>query len=204
MVTVHTNEARRGSFNARIKGSSLGFGRGTLFSGVKGKWELKELGISAGRQQLLLTWWSVGGPTKSDEIFDLLEWKQCSNAREWKLGNFEWWVMSDGWWVMSDEKVLTKQGLSILNCRELQFPMYPCYSSLESLYISYRCDTLKSFPLHIFPKLHVLRIETCSKMESLSVLEGHHLFDLISLKIEDCPNFLLFPVEDYQPPISYS
>ena len=94
---------------------------------------------------------------------------------------------------MSDEKVLTKQGLSILNCRELQFPMYPCYSSLESLYISYRCDTLKSFPLHIFPKLHVLRIETCSKMESLSVLEGHHLFDLISLKIEDCPNFVAFP-----------
>ena len=37
MVTVHTNEARRRSFNARIKGSSLGFGRGTLFSGVKGK-----------------------------------------------------------------------------------------------------------------------------------------------------------------------
>ena len=37
MVMVHTDEARRGSFNARIKGSGLGFGRGTLFSGVKGK-----------------------------------------------------------------------------------------------------------------------------------------------------------------------
>uniref|UniRef100_A0A7N2KWN9 R13L1/DRL21-like LRR repeat region domain-containing protein n=1 Tax=Quercus lobata TaxID=97700 RepID=A0A7N2KWN9_QUELO len=83
--------------------------------------------------------------------------------------------------------------LSILNCRKLQFPMYPCYYSLESLYISYSCNTLNSFPLHIFPKLRVIRIETYSKMESLSVLEGHHLVDLISLKIEDCPNFVAFP-----------
>ena len=30
-------------------------------------------------------------------------------------------------------------------------------------------------------------------MESLSVLEGHHLIDLMSLKIEDCPNFEAFP-----------
>ena len=30
-------------------------------------------------------------------------------------------------------------------------------------------------------------------MESLLVLEGHHLIDLISLKIEDCPNFVAFP-----------
>ena len=37
MVMVHTDEARRGSFNTRIKGLGLGFGRGTLFSGVKGK-----------------------------------------------------------------------------------------------------------------------------------------------------------------------
>ena len=37
MVTVHTDKARRGSFNARINGSGLGFRRGTLFSGVKGK-----------------------------------------------------------------------------------------------------------------------------------------------------------------------
>ena len=37
MVMVHIDEARRGSFNARIKGLGLGFGRGTLFSGVKGK-----------------------------------------------------------------------------------------------------------------------------------------------------------------------
>ena len=95
--------------------------------------------------------------------------------------------------LKSGSLLTTLKKLSILNCRELQFPMYPCYSSLESLYISYSCDTLKSFRLHIFPKLCVLRIETCSKMESLLVLEGHHLIDLISLKIEDCPNFVAFP-----------
>ena len=95
--------------------------------------------------------------------------------------------------LKSGSLLTTLKKLSIMNCRELQSPTYPCYSSLESLYISYSCNTLKSFPLHIFPKLRFLRIEICGKMESLSVLEGHHLIDLMSLKIEDCPNFVAFP-----------
>ena len=82
--------------------------------------------------------------------------------------------------------------LGILNCRELQFTMYPCYSSLESLYISYSCNSLMSFPLDIFPKLYYLGIKMCRNMESLSVSEGHHL-DLLVLEIEECPNFLAFP-----------
>nr|POF10747.1 putative disease resistance protein [Quercus suber] len=102
--------------------------------------------------------------------------------------------------LKSGSLLTTLKKLSILNCRELQFPMYPCYSSLESFYISYSCNTLKSFPLHIFPKLCVLRIETCSKMESLSVLEGHRLIDLMSLKIEDCPNFVAFPSGGFPAP----
>ena len=36
MVMIHTNEARRGSFNARIKGSGLGWERHSVFR-VKGK-----------------------------------------------------------------------------------------------------------------------------------------------------------------------
>ena len=103
-------KARRGSFNARIKGLGLGFGRGTLFSRVKGIWELKELGISAGRQQWQLTWWSVGGPTKSDEIFELFGVKTVSKRKGVKIGKF--WVMKTEWWKLSDEKVLTKQGLN--------------------------------------------------------------------------------------------
>ena len=103
-------EARRGSFwngndthwrgEARelqriFMGSGLGFGSGTLFSGVKGKWERKEIGISAGRQQRLLLGDQLGVPQKRLKYLSYVEWKQCPNERGWKLGYFERWVMSD-------------------------------------------------------------------------------------------------------------
>ncbi|KAM3741356.1 hypothetical protein ACB098_08G170700 [Castanea mollissima] len=67
------------------------------------------------------------------------------------------------------------------------------FPSLQELYLE-RCPKLsKSFPLDIFPKLRFLNIKRCSNMESLSVSEGHHLTDLLELKICDCPNFVAFP-----------
>ncbi|KAM3741358.1 hypothetical protein ACB098_08G170900 [Castanea mollissima] len=87
----------------------------------------------------------------------------------------------------------TRKCLGIRNCREVEFPMYPCYSSLEQLDIEDSCNSQKSFPLDIFPKLRFLNIKRCSNMESLSVSEGHHLTDLLKLIICDCPNFVAFP-----------
>ncbi|XP_030950652.1 putative disease resistance RPP13-like protein 1 [Quercus lobata] len=87
----------------------------------------------------------------------------------------------------------TLKWLGIRNCKEVEFPMYPCYSSLERLTIEDSCNPLKSFPLDIFPKLRFLEIERCSNMEALSVSEGHHLTDLLQLKIKNCPNFVAFP-----------
>ncbi|XP_075634494.1 putative disease resistance RPP13-like protein 1 [Castanea sativa] len=87
----------------------------------------------------------------------------------------------------------TLKHLFIRNCKEVEFPMYPCYSSLEQLEIEDSCNSQKSFPLDIFPKLRILKIKRCSNMESLSVSEGHHLTDLLRLKICDCPNFVAFP-----------
>ncbi|XP_050272950.1 putative disease resistance protein At3g14460 isoform X1 [Quercus robur] len=87
----------------------------------------------------------------------------------------------------------TLKYLFIRNCKELEFPMYPCYSSLVGLIIEYSCNPLKSFPLDIFPKLRYLVIEGCRNMESLSVSEGHHLTDLLRLKIKNCPHFVAFP-----------
>ncbi|KAM4084940.1 hypothetical protein ACB094_08G171100 [Castanea mollissima] len=87
----------------------------------------------------------------------------------------------------------TLKRLCIRNCKEVEFPMYPCYSSLEQLYIEDSCNSRKSFPLDIFPKLRSLDIKRCSNMESLSVSEGHHLTDLLGLRICDCPNFVAFP-----------
>ncbi|XP_050273196.1 putative disease resistance RPP13-like protein 1 [Quercus robur] len=87
----------------------------------------------------------------------------------------------------------TLKCLVIINCEEVEFPMYPCYSSLKQLEIENSCNSLKSFPLDIFPKLRFLNIKRCSNMESLSVSEGHHLTDLLELKIKNCPNFVVFP-----------
>ncbi|KAM4097297.1 hypothetical protein ACJW30_08G171200 [Castanea mollissima] len=87
----------------------------------------------------------------------------------------------------------TLKYLTISNCKEVEFPMYPCYSSLEHLDIEDSCNSQKSFPLDIFPKLRLLNIKRCSNMESLSVSEGHHLTDLLELQICDCPNFVAFP-----------
>nr|XP_023907385.1 putative disease resistance RPP13-like protein 1 [Quercus suber] len=87
----------------------------------------------------------------------------------------------------------TLKYLSIYDCKELEFPMFPCYSSLVGLFIEYSCNPLKSFPLDIFPKLRYLIIERCSNMESLSVSEGHQLTELLQLKIKNCPHFVAFP-----------
>nr|POF17176.1 putative disease resistance protein [Quercus suber] len=87
----------------------------------------------------------------------------------------------------------TLKYLDIRNCKEVEFPMYPCYSFLERLTIKDSFNSFKSFPLDIFPKLRYLKIKGCSNMESLSVSEGHRLTDLLELKIKNCPNFVAFP-----------
>nr|POE65416.1 putative disease resistance protein [Quercus suber] len=92
---------------------------------------------------------------------------------------------------LSSSTALKRLGIS--NCKELEFPMYPCHSSLGRLMIENSCNSLKSFPLDIFPKLRYLEIKGCSNMESLSVSQGHHLSDLLELEIDDCPNFVAFP-----------
>ncbi|KAF3955960.1 hypothetical protein CMV_018879 [Castanea mollissima] len=87
----------------------------------------------------------------------------------------------------------TLKRLIIRNCKEVEFLMYPCYSSLEQVDIEDSCNSQKSFPLDIFLKLRFLNIKSCSNMESLSVSEGHHLIDLLELKIKNCPNFVAWP-----------
>uniref|UniRef100_A0A7N2KNG3 Disease resistance RPP13-like protein 1 n=1 Tax=Quercus lobata TaxID=97700 RepID=A0A7N2KNG3_QUELO len=87
----------------------------------------------------------------------------------------------------------TPKVLGIYKCRELQFPLYQCYSSLKRLFINDSCSSLISIPLDIFPKLDYLQIKSCCNMESLLVSEGHQPIDLVWLEIEDCLNLVAFP-----------
>jgi Leucine-rich repeat (LRR) protein len=84
------------------------------------------------------------------------------------------------------------QHLKISNCLKLELPTHPDFSSLETLWL-YNCDSLRSFPLDLFPKLYRIKISVCKNMESFTVLE--HGRDLVTLRIEIsvCSNFVSFP-----------
>jgi hypothetical protein len=66
-------------------------------------------------------------------------------------------------------------------------------SFLESLRLD-GCDSLKSFPSELFPKLYTIKIRGCENLESFTVSEQHGC-DLATLSIEiiNCPNFVSFP-----------
>ncbi|KAK9282717.1 hypothetical protein L1049_010937 [Liquidambar formosana] len=70
------------------------------------------------------------------------------------------------------------------------------YASLERLQVWYSCDSLKSFPLGLFPKLNYLQVLDCKNLESLCISEeGLHdyLTSLDYLNIISCPKFVSFP-----------
>jgi hypothetical protein len=81
----------------------------------------------------------------------------------------------------------------ITYCKKLELSTHLYYSSLEKLCL-WNCDSLKSFLLHLFPKLYHIEINWCSNLESLTVPE-HYEHDLVTLEIEiwSCPNFVSFP-----------
>ncbi|KAK9282708.1 hypothetical protein L1049_010928 [Liquidambar formosana] len=96
----------------------------------------------------------------------------------------------------------TLKTLSIGGCEKLELdlpkaketPNY--YASLESLSLSSSCDSLKSFPLGLFPKLNYLYVWDCKNLDSLCISEeGIHdyLTSLNNLNIHSCPKFVSFP-----------
>ena len=90
----------------------------------------------------------------------------------------------------------TSKRLAIENCRNSELPMHPDISFLEMLWLEDCCDSLKSFPLDLSPKLNEIRIIGCSNLESLTISEQHQ-HDLVALKIiiQNCPEFVSFPRE---------
>ncbi|XP_070664368.1 putative disease resistance protein At3g14460 [Malus domestica] len=67
-------------------------------------------------------------------------------------------------------------------------------SSLEYLAIITSFDSVRSFPLGVFPKLSTLEIHGCENLESFSI-EGvdQNLSHLNRLEIHNCPNLASFP-----------
>ncbi|KAK4841666.1 hypothetical protein QYF36_008351 [Acer negundo] len=89
-------------------------------------------------------------------------------------------------------------GLKILyirDCRKLEFlsPTITMYQDtfLEDLHISSSCDSLKSFPLNLFPKLRTLVINDCANFSTISIAKDH--MSLRQLHIRICPKLICFP-----------
>jgi hypothetical protein len=92
--------------------------------------------------------------------------------------------------VNSDENL---QELTISHCMKLKLIAQLNFSSLARLWLD-SCDSFKSFPLDLFPKLNEIKIFRCKNMESFTVSEQHGC-DLVTLLIDirNCPNFVSFP-----------
>ncbi|KAG6679186.1 hypothetical protein I3842_14G117900 [Carya illinoinensis] len=88
----------------------------------------------------------------------------------------------------------TFKTLEIRNCKKLGLPINLDHSCLEVLAL-FDCDSLRSFPMDLFPNVKDLKIKNCTNLESLTVAEQHQhdLVALSSLKINKCPNFVSFP-----------
>ncbi|KAH0981868.1 hypothetical protein GBA52_009045 [Prunus armeniaca] len=87
--------------------------------------------------------------------------------------------------------------LTIYNCRRLEslpHEMLAKLTSLGRLSILHSCDSMRSFPLGIFPKLMVLCISNCKNLESLSFIEEDGVdVNLRNLEILHCSNLACFP-----------
>jgi Leucine-rich repeat (LRR) protein/GTPase SAR1 family protein len=83
--------------------------------------------------------------------------------------------------------------LEIRDCKKFDLSTHLDYSFLEKMCLE-NCDSLKSFPLDLFPKLYHIQINMCSNLESLTVPE-HYEHDLVTMQIDIscCPNFVSFP-----------
>ncbi|CAL2237965.1 unnamed protein product [Prunus armeniaca] len=90
--------------------------------------------------------------------------------------------------------------LTIYRCRRLEFLPHEMLAQLTSLHylsIGNSCDSMRSFPLGIFPELTTLNIENCENLELLCLIEEEgaveNLSHLNHLNIDGCPNLVCFP-----------
>ncbi|XP_054790406.1 putative disease resistance protein At3g14460 isoform X2 [Prosopis cineraria] len=91
--------------------------------------------------------------------------------------------------------------LITLNFASLGFPLPHGHNFLQGIRI-HGCDSLRTFPLDLFPNLQVLELMQCGNLETLSVGEGHdhHMNSLVSLKLIECHKFESFPKGGFSAP----
>ncbi|XP_054790394.1 putative disease resistance protein At3g14460 [Prosopis cineraria] len=91
--------------------------------------------------------------------------------------------------------------LRISNWASLEFPLMHGHNFLQELRIE-SCDSLSMFPLDLFPKLRMLQLRGCGKLETVSIVEKHNnqLTSLAFLEIIDRHKFASFPKGGFSAP----
>ncbi|ONI20916.1 hypothetical protein PRUPE_2G040700 [Prunus persica] len=174
--------------------------RATTATSVKMDYKsLEELMIGGG---IFETEQTLGG------VLSLLETKLLSKLEIWSLND-----------IQCLPNINRLQSLSLINCPTLSsFPEDGLPTTLTSLVIDFcsrlelphellakltslwhltifrSCDSMRSFPLGIFPKLTSLFFSECENLESLSLIEEEGVDENLSrLAISHCPNLVCFP-----------
>lgn len=67
-----------------------------------------------------------------------------------------------------------------------------CYTSIKDIFLCNSCDSLKSFPLGLYPKIFSFEIDGCKNFDTFSML--NKLDQLRDIRIISCPNLVYFLV----------
>ncbi|KAI9115253.1 hypothetical protein K1719_013572 [Acacia pycnantha] len=100
--------------------------------------------------------------------------------------------------LLSDDKIENMisncrlEELKFSDCPNLEFPLCYGHNFILEMEIGGSCDSLKHFPLDLFPNLQLLKLIDCNNLEMISVSVGHR-YSLTSLFIRKCPKFVYFP-----------
>ncbi|KAK2354114.1 putative disease resistance RPP13 protein [Trifolium repens] len=102
-------------------------------------------------------------------------------------------------WIDHTLSHISLESLVIADCPTMNIPLGYCYNFLRSLNITRGCDSLRTFPLDLFPKLLTLELRSCSNLEMISH-DSKLDCSLTSMSIIMCPKFASFPKGGFSAP----
>ncbi|GAU37606.1 hypothetical protein TSUD_365270 [Trifolium subterraneum] len=102
-------------------------------------------------------------------------------------------------WINHTLSHISLESLVIADCPTMNIPLGCCYNFLRSLNIMGGSDSLRTFPLDLFPKLQTLELQSCNNLEMISH-DSKLDCSLTSMSIVWCPNFVSFPKGGFSAP----
>ncbi|XP_020972725.1 putative disease resistance RPP13-like protein 1 [Arachis ipaensis] len=121
---------------------------------------------------------SISGEQQVEYLFNAMTHTQPTSLTWLQISNCSSAISFPG-----DSLPPSLLSLSIIDCKNVEFPMQHQHHSLERLYIDNSCDSLTSFALSAFPNLKYLTIQ---RPENLTSLEVSHSQSLQKLSISGC------------------